>query len=181
MKSRNALGAALAAATALAAGAVATGAHAIVPVSPPFEIIQSANSFTLINKSTNLYAYGFDVLVADPGTPVAAWTTQFNWGACDSICNSSSGWISYSNMSVVFSGVATDIGPGKSSSLFFYNIGTDAPAVVHWIDLGGNLGFVELSTTGVPEPAAWALMLVGLFGLGAVLRSRRGSLSPQTA
>jgi hypothetical protein len=29
---------------------------------------------------------------------------------------------------------------------------------------------------GVPEPAAWALMLVGFAGLGAALRGRRGSL-----
>lgn len=33
-------------------------------------------------------------------------------------------------------------------------------------------------SAGVPEPAAWALMLVGFGGLGAVLRSRRRTLAP---
>ena len=51
----------------------------------------------------------------------------------------------------------------------------------------GNLQFTEMGpsdqqgnlldnvnlTTGVPEPASWAMMIMGLFGVGAVLRSRR--------
>jgi hypothetical protein len=36
----------------------------------------------------------------------------------------------------------------------------------------GNVGAV-LGTGGVPEPASWALMLVGFGGLGAALRHRR--------
>jgi len=41
-------------------------------------------------------------------------------------------------------------------------------------------GVVTLATTGnggVPEPAAWALMLVGFGGLGAMLRARRNLAS----
>lgn len=34
-----------------------------------------------------------------------------------------------------------------------------------------NVTFDDLPT-GVPEPASWAMMLVGFFGLGAVLRAR---------
>lgn len=45
----------------------------------------------------------------------------------------------------------------------------------------GSESFQILGTTGgVPEPATWALMLVGLGGLGATLRSRRFK-SAQTA
>ena len=32
---------------------------------------------------------------------------------------------------------------------------------------------ITFSATAVPEPAAWALMLTGVFGIGAVLRQRR--------
>lgn len=38
---------------------------------------------------------------------------------------------------------------------------------------GDNLGFDNLSLN-VPEPATWAMMLIGFAGLGAGLRSRRG-------
>lgn len=37
------------------------------------------------------------------------------------------------------------------------------------IYLGSSTGF----TGGVPEPATWASLMIGLFGVGAVLRSRR--------
>jgi hypothetical protein len=39
--------------------------------------------------------------------------------------------------------------------------------------LGGYLDNIRLETAAVPEPAAWALMLLGFGGLGAMLRSRR--------
>jgi hypothetical protein len=35
----------------------------------------------------------------------------------------------------------------------------------------------SLTTTDVPEPAAWALMLVGFGGLGAALRTRRRAIA----
>jgi len=40
---------------------------------------------------------------------------------------------------------------------------------------GGNVSFAKnvALTTGVPEPASWALMMVGFGGLGAVLRAKR--------
>jgi len=42
-----------------------------------------------------------------------------------------------------------------------------------------GLNFTVIGTpTGVPEPASWAMMLVGLGGLGAILRRRRGFVWP---
>ena len=36
-----------------------------------------------------------------------------------------------------------------------------------------NIGFNQ-ALPGIPEPATWAMMLVGFFGLGATMRARRG-------
>ena len=38
---------------------------------------------------------------------------------------------------------------------------------------GDDVGGVSLSITAVPEPSAWALMIVGFAGLGVLLRQRR--------
>ena len=40
-------------------------------------------------------------------------------------------------------------------------------------DLGINAAFSIDGTAGVPEPASWALMLLGVSGVGAALRTRR--------
>ena len=41
--------------------------------------------------------------------------------------------------------------------------------------------FAPTADVGVPEPAAWAMMLVGFGGLGAVLRRRRAMTATATA
>jgi hypothetical protein len=59
-------------------------------------------------------------------------------------------------------------------------VATAASATLQFRDLavennsGGDLGIDNVSVTGagVPEPAGWAMMLVGFFGLGALLRRR---------
>lgn len=38
---------------------------------------------------------------------------------------------------------------------------------------GGVLSFAAAQTGGVPEPASWALMIVGFGGIGATLRGKR--------
>lgn len=41
----------------------------------------------------------------------------------------------------------------------------------------GMVGALEGSTPGVPEPATWALMLIGVGGMGAILRRRRAMIA----
>jgi hypothetical protein len=53
---------------------------------------------------------------------------------------------------------------------------------VDYVEANGAPSVLEFAATpGVPEPATWATMLVGLFGLGAVLRSRRQSVTTLAA
>jgi hypothetical protein len=62
-------------------------------------------------------------------------------------------------------------------------IAVTGTAIQHVETSGGDLAFSTFSDTtfvanaggGVPEPAAWAMMLVGFGGLGAVMRRRRAA------
>jgi hypothetical protein len=47
--------------------------------------------------------------------------------------------------------------------------GTGGPAAT----FGGTVSFVLSNAGGVPEPASWALMIVGFGSAGAMLRRRR--------
>lgn len=66
----------------------------------------------------------------------------------------------FTTYSLVFTPTSTG-----AYSLSFQNNGGD--------NMGGLLDNVEIASAGVPEPATWAMMLLGFGGLGAVLRGRR--------
>lgn len=53
----------------------------------------------------------------------------------------------------------------------------DAGDVVITTDLATGPNNFIYNNAGVPEPASWALMLVGFFGLGSALRRRRAALA----
>jgi len=73
--------------------------------------------------------------------------------------------------------------PGQTEAVQFYSQGADFTTGNNNSSLGpggpylgmynGDLVTANWSVTEVPEPAAWALMLVGVAGLGAMLRRRR--------
>lgn len=52
-------------------------------------------------------------------------------------------------------------GPGPGTYQFYVNNGAN------------DFGNFALSQISVPEPATWAMTMLGLFGIGAVLRNRR--------
>ena len=48
----------------------------------------------------------------------------------------------------------------------------DPPFPVDYVEGTGSPSVLTLAVTAVPEPATWAMMVLGFFGLGAMLRSR---------
>jgi len=79
----------------------------------------------------------------------------------------------------------------NSEQLGFYPIGfdltkNDTYAVTLALDNGNGSSlsvqnFIRVGTGAVPEPATWAMMMLGLGGVGAALRRNRRSIAPATA
>ena len=72
-----------------------------------------------------------------------------------------------------FSGLSADsiygsMGTGSFSAVAIKNNGPETGTLTY------NVGEVAIPTAAVPEPASWALMILGFLGLGATLRLRRG-------
>ena len=76
--------------------------------------------------------------------------------------------------------------PGGGAGDSFFLIGTGTPVtglagelyVGYWdSNYGDNSGIQTLQISSVPEPASWALMLAGVFAIGAGLRTRRSAPS----
>lgn len=72
-------------------------------------------------------------------------------------------------------GGAPDLGSGDVSTINVSSGGDDFVITRINDDTSGPNGGSQL-TLGVPEPATWAMMLVGFGGMGAMLRNRRRSL-----
>ena len=69
----------------------------------------------------------------------------------------------------------------KGSGLFSGG-GYDAtPGVFTFSTQGGNVTTFSATTTAVPEPATWALMLLGFGGIGMAMRRRRQPVLAQVA
>ena len=64
--------------------------------------------------------------------------------------------------------------PGETSQITgnFTLPGGDHPFTVDYVEGNGSPSVLNLAVTAVPEPATWAMMVLGFFGLGAMLRSR---------
>jgi hypothetical protein len=107
---------------------------------------------------------------------------------------SESGWFGDS-FTVTFGGFSTTISGDQAAAAYtpeqFSILGSQVTGPTTTLSFQGgidpqsatqapwNLDDVSLTAAGgVPEPAAWALMLSGFFAVGAMIRSRRGTLAP---
>lgn len=71
-----------------------------------------------------------------------------------------------------------DIGPIRMNFLNTGTIGIDAPDTASFTSQSGTfLGYAATPTGGVPEPSAWAMLIVGFGAIGAVARRRNAVVS----
>ena len=152
---------------------------------PEFQIIEScdpgtdcAGTFTVINNSTDLYVYGFQV-----GNPVAtsAGTTQPNWAAFTCTSGNSCTGLSEDEFEYTANNpydLTDDVGPNSSSSKFTFSALTGSPAILDLVDANGVGSTFDLETTlqtsEVPEPMSAALFGSGLLALAGIVGRRRG-------
>jgi hypothetical protein len=91
---------------------------------------------------------------------------------------------SLSNITLIDRSVSGILG-FKGTGIFSGNISGSAfdatPGNFVFSTQGGNVTTFSASTTAVPEPAAWALMLLGFAGIGMAMRRRRRPALAQIA
>jgi hypothetical protein len=121
-------------------------------------------------------------------SPVSAF--EFDWGSIDSYntltINASDGTFT------VIPGTTTgltpfpnaangdQVAPGTNG---LFQVASNSGETFNSITFASSSNSFEIDNlaTAVPEPATWAMMILGLGGIGAMLRRRRGFLAPQTA
>ena len=166
---------------------------------PSYLSFSNVSVVDLTTASGNLLVNGdFSLGPVGSNTPVG-WTYANNYGASASGTVESGCGVGGSNCwydgavqayDAISQSIATNIGDtyqisfnlnggGCSGPCFYSDLSTNGNIT----DTGGNgidvLAYAQagLPAPGVPEPAAWALMLIGFAGLGVALRRARGTVS----
>lgn len=142
-----------------------------------FHVDQSFSD-PLVEYETNPYSTGLQTTIAGFDTP--STSEEWNFPCCSADPYDGG------------AGFRLNLGPlaagATRSFTFYYGIGdaslaeqlnlAGASDVLLVANDGGSLaGALGVSIAPVPEPATWAMMLLGFFGLGATLRSRRAALA----
>ena len=138
---------------------------------------------------TGIDAFAFN----DPavGTAVSGTSTGFTFqtgGLNSNGCNGSGNFFCFNNTSATF--------PSPLPSSLALNFAVTSNAVGSWSNYSGDFKIdwagsqnnydlvskvITLTTPPVPEPATWALMLIGFGGIGMAMRRRRNGALLQIA
>lgn len=182
------------AATALLAAGHAQAATWVLDYTATDGNTPFAANLTLTTADTVNAAGGYDVqsisghvdadtvtgLIANPGQPFASYSAD--------------GWFIYDNVFFAGNAGGTAAPVLSNPGLFFtgasgaeYNLFSDNASIYELYQARAGQGYTEhsvgmltavdppstLAAFGVPEPAAWTLMILGFGGVGAALRRRR--------
>jgi hypothetical protein len=153
---------------ALNPGFDAAGGHAlyfVADLAHPQTLSQTVSTIAGVS-----YTFGFDVYLPQNGA------NNVN----DATLSATVGGLTFASFSAGstpatqwfhFSSAATAVSSGPSTFEFAYN-SFGIPAKDFVVD---RVYFAPTSEIRVPEPATWAMMLMGFGGLGAVIRRRRNA------
>jgi|SRR5579871_830486 len=122
--------------------------------------------YTISNNSTDWYITGFSVGNPGAGNPYQPSTTQTDWTA-DVCPDCVDGGPAFSYSDDFLSDYANYIGPGQTSSLFFFGAPPASDLVLELTNTDGQTFSLDVGAASTaPEPSTWAMMLIGFAGLG---------------
>lgn len=161
------------------AGTYSSLSTTLVSVSNPSFATIFGSGYVDITSTDMLDAFGFSVARSNANP-------SFPWAVNGEVLNGSTVLGTFSMPGIQF-GSMTDFGifAGTSADVFNHvklavnvgplSVGSGAPEVGIFDNLKGekNTFLITGPASGTPEPATWAMMITGLFGLGSALRRRR--------
>lgn len=123
-------------------------------------------SQTLATLAGQAYTVSFYMAGNPDGAPLTkAMSVDVNGAGVQNYSFDASGVTSYANLGWTLE-TYSFVAAGSSSVLTFTDLNTGSP-------YGAALDNVSISSGAVPEPGAWALMLLGIGGVGGMLRAAR--------
>ncbi len=123
-----------------------------------YETVTSGGRATL-NSSNGLKVFSFFT-----GSPDTYNTVRFT---------GLNGYSQTLSGAAIFGGAVNTNGNQTVGKRVSYDFGPETVTKVEFLSTGNSFGFDSLAGTAVPEPATWAMMIMGFGAMGAVLRRRR--------
>lgn len=123
-----------------------------------YETVTSGGRATL-NSSNGLKVFSFFT-----GSPDTYNTVRFT---------GLNGYSQTLSGAAIFGGAVNTNGNQTVGKRVSYDFGPETVTKVEFLSTGNSFEFDSLAGTAVPEPATWAMMIMGFGAMGAVLRRRR--------